>query len=304
MTHLHRQTVIDRCISKNHRITDQDVVSSNTLREVALDFVRSYRGTNSFVQSIAVQLADRGSLSPAQMRGALNVMVAEARNSHSIDQHSAEASKPVDLSDGPHYERKPLTLDFTSKLRAIPQETLPSDLKPVDDVTPTVVTNQVPNGTYTVVLNDQGDYRTICLIDCPEHFNKPAGTQIAQYLSGSDNERNYTGFAFVSPHYFTIWSKFRKLNNGAAQLNAALVKLLQSENPFEYGQAYAMRSGKCFVCRRKLTTPDSIASGIGPICAANLGIYQQSLAMAVNKAKTPTVDYDQAIKDIMELFPE
>jgi hypothetical protein len=32
------------------------------------------------------------------------------------------------------------------------------------------------------------------------------------------------------------------------------------------GKAYAVESGNCRRCGRRLTTPESIAAGIGPVC--------------------------------------
>lgn len=81
--HPYRQEVINRALANGIKVTDTHVEQSNTLREVALDFVRTYRGKNSFVQDIAVGLDQYGSLTVAQMRGALNVMIAEARSAQS-----------------------------------------------------------------------------------------------------------------------------------------------------------------------------------------------------------------------------
>lgn len=136
-----------------------------------------------------------------------------------------------------------------------------------------------PNGTYTIVLNEQGDYRTLRLVDAPESFNKPVGTQIAQYLSGSDNEHNYTGFAFVIGKTAYIWNKYKvsvaQGNNRkhVSQLASALETLLQADRDqqADYGQAYAIESGNCWACGRKLTVPASLARGLGPICAEKLG---------------------------------
>jgi hypothetical protein len=40
------------------------------------------------------------------------------------------------------------------------------------------------------------------------------------------------------------------------------------EDRTEAGKAYALASGCCYICNRLLTTPESIADGIGPVCAA------------------------------------
>ncbi|TDW21041.1 hypothetical protein EV128_12210 [Rhizobium azibense] len=40
-----------------------------------------------------------------------------------------------------------------------------------------------------------------------------------------------------------------------------------AENPAEVAKAYGIRTGICSCCGRELTDPESIAAGIGPICA-------------------------------------
>ncbi len=138
----------------------------------------------------------------------------------------------------------------------------------------TPVTPVCPNGTYTVVLNETGDYRTIKLSDAPEHFNKPVGTQIASYLSGGDNEANYTGCAFVVGKAVYFWTKFRGKSGGNTQLQAAVLLLISADRSKQItlGEAYTIESGKCWHCNRKLTVPASLHRGLGPTCAAKLGV--------------------------------
>lgn len=132
-----------------------------------------------------------------------------------------------------------------------------------------VVTPVVHNGTYTIVLNEKGDYRTLRIVDAPETMNKPQGTQIAQFLSGADNTANYTGFAFVSGSRVGIWSKFKADSVLAKALNILLTA--DKEQQADYGQAYAIESNNCWRCGRKLTVPASVNRGLGPICAEKLG---------------------------------
>jgi len=131
---------------------------------------------------------------------------------------------------------------------------------------------QLANGTYTVVSDTGASYQTIRLTECPESYGYPAGTQIAAYLFGPDNENNYRGFAFVLPgRKSQIWKNFR----GDGPLCYTLGLLLESDDGLRYGEAYALMSGHCWHCRRKLTVPVSIHSGLGPICAKKLGITRK-----------------------------
>lgn len=276
--HPHRQTVIDRAIAQNIYITDPMVEASETLRAVAVNFAEMYTGHNTFAQDIAVRLADTGRLSIGQMRGVLNVMIREAK---------IEASRPASDAFRINFADVPAP--------RFPEET-PAALPAL--INPTIAP-VVPNGTYTVPINDSGEYRVIRLTDCPERFNKPAGTQIAAYQSGADNEADYTGFAFVSGDTFGQWRKFRN----ARDLQFALVKLLSTGRHAEFGKLWAMASGRCFICGRKLTVPISKLAGIGPVCAENVGIDIDALA-ALNSAEQTRKERAKAQAAIDELFPE
>jgi hypothetical protein len=120
-----------------------------------------------------------------------------------------------------------------------------------------------PNGTFTVVMAD-GDRRTIRLKAHWDQAEARRGTQVAQFLSGSDNESSYTGFAFVVGTRVALWKRHR---SGSAVLQSALAYLLQSDSFAEAGMAYALESGNCWKCGRRLTVPASIHRGMGPVCA-------------------------------------
>lgn len=246
--HKHTQTVIDRALAQDRKIVDNDVYASNTLREVALDYVQTYQGHSAFVQDIAVKLSIYGSLTHAQMRGALNVMIREAR----------QTTTPAD--DKPFMDLR----SKNDKERETAGEPPIKAANTVDDG----IAHVAPNGTYTIVL-DVDNYVTIKLTSAPDHFNAAPGTQIASYLIGSDNERDFLGFAFVAGDKIRIWSKFAQFPGKLPQQHSALEILLQT-NPMTHAREYVMRSNRCFVCNRTLTTPTSIQLGIGPICRATL----------------------------------
>lgn len=124
-------------------------------------------------------------------------------------------------------------------------------------VVPTKV--EIKDGIYTVNLED--DYRTIRIKTAKK--GNLAGKRIVSYLSGPNNDSDYTGFAFLNESGFQVWGRFRGLVNGP--LNAAIEVLA---NPAEAGRRYAIESGRCYLCGRTLTVEQSITDGIGPICAA------------------------------------
>lgn len=45
-----------------------------------------------------------------------------------------------------------------------------------------------------------------------------------------------------------------------------------ADDPLEYMREYGQKTGECACCGRELTNPDSIALGIGPICAEHWGL--------------------------------
>lgn len=45
-----------------------------------------------------------------------------------------------------------------------------------------------------------------------------------------------------------------------------------AKDPGEYARMTGKQTGRCCCCGRELTDPESIANGIGPICASNWGI--------------------------------
>lgn len=120
-----------------------------------------------------------------------------------------------------------------------------------------------PNGIYTIAFGSE--HVTLRLKD-DWRDDAPEGGKVAYFLSGTDNESSYTGFAFVSCTRFSVWRKYR---NNSRIANA--LEMLLTGNWRGFGKAYALTSGNCYICNRLLTTPDSIEAGIGPICAKKIG---------------------------------
>lgn len=103
--------------------------------------------------------------------------------------------------------------------------------------------------------------------------------EIAAILSGPDNEEDYQGFAFVKDSGFAIW-KSKRGQNGRVSTFEWYAKILEaiSLTPDEMaevevdvelaGRRYTVViSKRCSRCNRRLTTPESIRAGIGPVCA-------------------------------------
>lgn len=137
----------------------------------------------------------------------------------------------------------------------------------------------VPNATYTVIFDEDGDaYRTLRLRD-DFRDNGPEGAQVVEYLSGSDNELDFTGCAFLEGARLRVWKRYRggELQRELEEAVQVLLGTQDDERPGtdpigEAREAYALMSGRCSACGRKLTVPASLHRGMGPDCAERWGV--------------------------------
>jgi DNA polymerase III epsilon subunit family exonuclease len=120
---------------------------------------------------------------------------------------------------------------------------------------------QLHEGFFTVVHEDES-YTTVRIRRQKADADFAPGQLVLSYLSGSDNERDYTQFALEShTGPIVVFKKFKQ-NTRLADVVRVLTK-----DPKASALAYAMRSGRCSRCGRTLTVPASLHSGMGPDCA-------------------------------------
>lgn len=110
-------------------------------------------------------------------------------------------------------------------------------------------------GTYTVVTDD-GHYTFRVRVQASDADFAP-GSTVVQYLAGPDNESSYRGFAFLRKGSLNVWRSFKESHD----LIAAAEILVSDPDA-------ALVAKQCLRCGRKLTTPESLALGIGPECAS------------------------------------
>jgi len=119
----------------------------------------------------------------------------------------------------------------------------------------------VPFGIFTLSSDD--DYVTLRVQAVTE---KPGLAATVAYLAGPVNTTDYMAFAFIgNDGRPRVWRRFQQDSRIVRAVNALLAA--STEERYAYGFAYAQASGRCMVCGRVLTTPESIATGIGPTCA-------------------------------------
>jgi len=119
------------------------------------------------------------------------------------------------------------------------------------------------NGTFTIKSTKSGEHRTFRVRTQKPDADFAPGKRILALLTGPDNEQSYTGFAFVDDFGIHVWTKKR------TETFLAYTTMLENLTAHETaGRVEVLAATKCRVCNRKLTTPESVTSGIGPICSA------------------------------------
>lgn len=125
----------------------------------------------------------------------------------------------------------------------------------VAPVVQTVVNGSVVfDGTYT--LETLTGHRTFRLRTQARGEDFMPGKQIIEYLSGADNDADYTRFGHVANNEVKVWKKH--------QGNATLLADLQA---FWADPSQALAAVQCYRCHRTLTVPSSVYNGLGPECS-------------------------------------
>jgi hypothetical protein len=123
--------------------------------------------------------------------------------------------------------------------------------------------SEIPDGYYTAVLAD-GSHRTFRVRTQSEDAEFAPNQQIIATLVGPDNSGDYKGWGFINNGRINVWkSRQNKIGDWYEIADAALF----TNDYKKAGLAYATQSGNCYRCNRLLTEPESIARGLGPICA-------------------------------------
>jgi hypothetical protein len=127
---------------------------------------------------------------------------------------------------------------------------------------------RIHNGRYTIE-SASGQHRTFEIRTQKPDAEFAPGKRILSILTGPENTVDYARFAFVDEMGIHVWAS-RAKQNDMYQVYAEQLWSLALDGAFspfsEVGYRLLME-GRCVVCNRPLTTPESIRSGIGPICA-------------------------------------
>lgn len=137
----------------------------------------------------------------------------------------------------------------------------------------------IPNGLYTFT-NLKDEHRTFQIKTQKPDAKFAPGKRIAALLTGSDNEKNYTGFGFIETNdTVTVWNSrnypkspfkyYAKMIEAAGKVVDCEKEVTETTVALDNGHIYKLlASRRCMVCNRTLTDPESIKTGIGPVCRA------------------------------------
>lgn len=121
----------------------------------------------------------------------------------------------------------------------------------------------VPIGTFTIP--HENGHRTMRTVLQPADASFAPGEVIIQFLFGSDNDNDFTGFGFVKGTpgnaRLVVWKRFADNEDLAADALRVLS-----------GDPEVLVSKRCMACNRTLTRPSSIHANIGPECAKRYGV--------------------------------
>jgi hypothetical protein len=130
------------------------------------------------------------------------------------------------------------------------------------------------DATFTVVSKRTGERKTFKTQLAPKNDRYPNAGYFVRSLVGPDNENDYRYVGFVYERNSALMLKVSTEDQRAAAVRWLLTavnhrhsaKFPGTASAFE-SQAEFWHAGRCGKCGRTLTTPESVARGLGPTCA-------------------------------------
>jgi hypothetical protein len=255
--HLNSAYKAGKQLARKFEIED---VNNSHLIIAAQVFAYTYRGTFQYMLDMSHALTTNGELSPAQTKGVLNCLMAEARRNIAAKQAERGAAPAAPAPAVATVE------DETTLLVA----------------QATVAQAPVRDGYFTVAFGD-GTHRTFRLVELREEectrYGMPRGAQHISLLVGPENTSNYARIGIVvNRQIVRRWRVIRTVQGQNAtsdqlsRMEEGMRVLLgaDGESQTEYGMAYAIASNRCSRCGHVLTVPASVHRGLGPDCATRI----------------------------------
>ncbi len=132
------------------------------------------------------------------------------------------------------------------------------------------------NGIFTVTSITTGEHRTFRIKTQAEDAKFAPGSRVVSLLTGPDNSNDYKSFGFVNPGYqdnikIAVWKKYRGSGWDKRSTFEKYAATLENLSSLEgQGKIEILVEGLCRICNRKLTEPESLKTGIGPVCAGRV----------------------------------
>ena len=115
------------------------------------------------------------------------------------------------------------------------------------------------------------------------------------------------GVAHISNGSFKVWrSAHGQLGDRVSNAIEILDQAKDQDGWLIHGLAFAQHGSQCFYCGRDLDTPESLAVGYGPVCAAKLGLPwgAKAIPMAVRLAQAEAREAGEADSPAAPAAPE
>lgn len=128
------------------------------------------------------------------------------------------------------------------------------------------------NGRFTIQAPNEGEHRTLSIRTQDKKANFAPGKRVVSLLVGPDNTRSYKAFGFVTDNGINVFFKMRGTNGKPSEFEWFAHMLWNLGTEGEASRFYKLGyrlliEGRCIRCNKVLTEPESIRTGIGPICA-------------------------------------
>lgn len=121
--------------------------------------------------------------------------------------------------------------------------------------------------TFTIKSVPTGKHFTFMVTQPKKNKTEKKSVHFVKLMTGTDNERSYTFFATIFDKAAYKHSNKSRIGEDAQGVRAFRWFMNNLMKGTVNGQVELFHEGCCGRCGRKLTTPESIESGIGPECA-------------------------------------
>ena len=119
---------------------------------------------------------------------------------------------------------------------------------------------------FTIVSSDTG-VRYTFKVSQKENDDGSLSPFFVSILTGPDNWSNYRYLGTISHSGRYAHGRKSKISDKAPSARCISWLLSNVHDSEQMARIEFWHEGRCGVCGRKLTVPESVASGIGPVCA-------------------------------------